>query len=415
MIPRFKPDLALPELSAALTPSGPSVERFESEFAAVFGAQHAVAFAYGRTALWALLKTLGIADAEIILPAYTCVVVAHAVVLSGNRCRFVDISLDDYNMDLDDVERAITPRTRAIVATHLFGYPLDCDRLAAIVNRAESRFGHRIFVLQDCAHSFGARWQGRLVTAEADAALFGLNISKLMTSIFGGMLTTDDAELAKKLRAYRQQECRSAGSMKALSRRLYLAASVVAFSSAVYPIVRWLEHDTSLLDRMTKAYHLDGIVHFPPDYRDLMTDVEARVGLVQLGKYPDIIAAHIANAEYYDSRLRGAVPWQLPPIAAGATYSHYVIRVPDRDTVVRRVLRRGIELGDLIQYSVPHMDAYRTAESDTQYPHSKLASQQTINLPVYAGLNEDQRERIASAVIDAATHTARERRAVAVG
>ena len=159
MIPRFKPYLGIEELLAAIAPDKGSVEKFEEEFARVFDGKYALAFSYGRSALWALFKSLDIQDAEIIMPAYTCVVVAHAIVLSGNRPRFVDITLHDYNMDLNQVADAINKKTKAIVATHLFGYPLDVDRLAEIVRKAETRIGHKILVIHDCAHSFGARME----------------------------------------------------------------------------------------------------------------------------------------------------------------------------------------------------------------------------------------------------------------
>src|SRR5439155_8668796 len=148
---------------------------------------------------------LGIEGGEIVVPAYTCVVVPHAIVLSGNTCRFVDVTLRDYNMDMDEIAAAFNERTRAVIATHLFGYPLDCDRLRNIVRAAEARFGRKIYVIHDCAHSFGARWNGRLVCNEGDAALFGLGISKLMTSVFGGMVTSHDQDVISRLREFRER------------------------------------------------------------------------------------------------------------------------------------------------------------------------------------------------------------------
>jgi len=165
MIPRFKPHLGKEELLAALHPQG-SVREFERAFAQHFEAKYSIAFSYGRSALWTLFKAMGIHGVEVIMPAYTCIVVAHATLLSGNIPRFVDISLYDYNMDLDQVERAINERTQVVIATHLFGYPLNLDRLDEIIRAAEIRWGHKIWVIQDCAHAFGARWQGKLVGNE---------------------------------------------------------------------------------------------------------------------------------------------------------------------------------------------------------------------------------------------------------
>jgi len=133
VIPRFKPDLGWPEFKALFRHNRGAVEQFEKEFAKAFQAVDAVAFPYGRSAQWAFFNAVGLKDAEVIMPAYTCSVVAHAVSLSGNRPRFIDIKLDDYNMDLDLVPAAINERTRAIIATHTFGYPQDLDRLEAIV------------------------------------------------------------------------------------------------------------------------------------------------------------------------------------------------------------------------------------------------------------------------------------------
>lgn len=380
------------------------VREFETAFARTFDAPEAVAFPYGRSACFALLQSLGIQGAEIVLPAYTCVVVAHAIVLSGNTCRFVDVTLDDYNMNLEQLEAAITDRTAAIVPTHLFGYPLDLDRFDAIVRAAERKYGHKIFVLQDCAHSFGARWKGRLVCGAGDAALFGLGISKLMTSIFGGMITTADRDLASRLRAWRDRHCAATGLKKALLRRLYLLAVYPAFSDSFFGLVRWLQDETSLLDRLAKAYHLDDQIRFPPDANDAMLDVEARVGLAQLEKYPEIVRRRVAVAQYYARELRDTPSWRLPPIVDGATYSHYVVRVSDRAAVIAAFRRRGIQLGEVIEYSVPHMNSYGPADP-REYPNSWLASRHLINLPVQADLTE----RDLSAIVACARGSASEK------
>ena len=160
MIPRLKPFVGSEEFLSLFQTQKNAVERFEKAFAAEFSTRYALAFPYGRSALWAFFKALGIEGAEVVQPAYTCSVVGHATVLSNNIPVFVDISLNDYNMDLDLFRKAITPRTRAVLPTHLFGYPMDVDSVNQIVREAESRFGQRIYIIQDCAHSFEAEWQG---------------------------------------------------------------------------------------------------------------------------------------------------------------------------------------------------------------------------------------------------------------
>jgi len=380
MISPFKPTLGWEEFWRLFLPNTGAVDRFEREFAKVFEAKEAVAFPYGRSAQWAFLRAIGVENAEIIMPAYTCSVVAHAVTLSGNVPRFIDINLDDYNMNLDMILPAINENTRAIVATHTFGYPQDVERLETIVKEAEVRFGHKIWLIQDCAHAFGASWNGRLINSSGDVALYGLNISKIMTTIFGGILTFRDVELAKKVRIWRDNHYKKPSLLKGLKRRLYLLAVYIAFNEMFYGLTWWLQNRTSVLNRFTKAYHLDDKIHFPPDYLDKMLNVEAAVGLAQLKKYPKIISNRRENADWYSRRLEKKEGWVFPPIIDGATYSHYVIRVPDRTAVISEMAAKGVHFGELIQYSIPALSCYEKRDDDC--PLAKVASECTINIPI---------------------------------
>lgn len=380
MIPRFRPWLDWPELAVLFRRNRGAVARFEQAFAGAFQAVDAVAFPYGRSAQWAFFKALGLEGAEIIMPAYTCSVVAHAVTLSGNTPRFVDIDLSDYNMNLEAAEAAINVKTRAIIATHTFGYPQDLNRLEAMVREAEARYGHKIWLMQDCCHAFGAEWQGRMIGTSGDVAVYALNISKLMTSIFGGMLTFQDQALADRIRAWRDAHYRSSSRWKGLHRRLYLLAVCLAFQPRFYALIWWLQEHTAWLHRFTKAYHLDDTIHFPPDYLEGMIAVEAAVGLQQLRKYPQIIRNRRQKASVYHQTLHRRPGWIFPPLVEGATYSHYVVRVPDRHKVLKEYAEAGIQLGELIQYSIPELVSYR--ELGQRAPAALAASLSTINFPV---------------------------------
>ncbi|HEY59678.1 MAG TPA: hypothetical protein G4N92_03170 [Anaerolineae bacterium] len=394
MISRLKPNLGKEELTALFKAAKNAVQLFEEEFAQTFNVPEAIAFPYGRSALWAFFKTLGIKNAEVVQPAYTCSVVAHATVLSGNIPRFVDISLYDYNMDLDKFADAITAQTQAVIPTHLFGYPINIDQVDEIVRDAEKKLGHKIWVVQDCAHSFGAEWQGRSVVKAGDAALFGLGISKLITSIFGGMLTINDPALANKIRRWRDEHFNKTGWLKATLRRMYLIAIYLAFNETLYGLVYWLQEKTPLLNRLTKAYHLDEKIHFPPDYLDQMLAVEASVGLAQLKKYPQIINKRREYAHFYNDRLQKKTGWKLPPIVNGATYSHYVIRVPDRQRIMRAMASKGVQLGQLIEYSMPHKIAYSNYAHKEEFPNSLKCSRSLINIPISTSLSLSKREFI---------------------
>ena len=381
MIPRFKPWLGRSELLALFKSNKDAVQCFEKAFAQKFKAVDAVAFPYGRSAQWAFFKALGIQGAEVIMPAYTCSVVAHAVSLSGNTPQFIDINLDDYNMNLDEAEAAVNENTRAIIATHTFGYPQDLDRLEEIVRCAEEKYGHKIWLIQDCCHAFGAEWNGRMVGTSGDVAVYAFNISKMITSIFGGMLTFQDQALADKLRSWRDANYHSAGWVKKIQRRLYLLAVYFAFNEKVYGVTWWLQEKTPLLNSFTKAYHLDDKIHFPPDYLDRMLEVEAAVGLKQLERYDEIINRRRANAVWYDKNLERRWGWVLPPIRNGATYSHYVVRVPERQPVLEGWAARGVHLGELIQYSIPQLPEY-SKRKECICKIAQKASLSTVNFPL---------------------------------
>ena len=379
MIPRFKPSLNWREILTLFRFNIGAVEKFEQDFAEKFQAIDAVAFPYGRSAQWAFLKALSIENAEVIMPAYTCSVVAHAITLSGNKPRFIDIDLQDYNMNLDLAEAAINEHTRVIIATHTFGYPQDLERLESMVEKAEKKFGHKIWLMQDCCHAFGAEWKGRMIGTSGDVAVYAFNISKLMTSIFGGMLTFQNKDLAQKVRNWRDANYRNPSIYKSLKRKLYLIATYMAFSEKVYGFIWWLQEKTSLLNKLTKSYHLDEKIHFPPDFKDKMLKCEAAVGLEQLKKYPHIINKRRNKAKTYDERLEKRPGWVFPPIIDGATYSHYTVRVPNRVEIINEFAEKKIQLGKLIQYSIPKLKCYRNSD---YCPISDSVSKQTINFPL---------------------------------
>ena len=356
------------------------VERFEKEFAKAFQAVDAVAFPYGRSAQWAFFKAIGIENAEVIMPAYTCSVVAHAVTLSGNIPRFIDITLDDYNMNLDEAEAAINRRTRAIIATHTFGYPQDLDRLEAMVRRAENHYGHKVWLMQDCCHAFGAKWKSRLIGTSGDVAVYAFNISKIITSIFGGILTFQNKILANKVRHWRDTTFKKPGLKKNIYRRMYLIGVYAAFLKPIYKWVWYLEKKSSLLNRWTKAFHLDQKVCFPPDYLKNLTNFEAEVGRRQLKKYSTIIKRRKIQAKIYDKKLKKHKMWKLPPILTGATYSHYTISVLNRKQTIQEYAKKGIHLGEVIQYSIPALKPY--SDSRGHFPNAEKASKSVINFPI---------------------------------
>ncbi|WP_052161842.1 DegT/DnrJ/EryC1/StrS family aminotransferase [Hoeflea sp. BAL378] len=391
MIPRLRPAIGLADIGAAFRARS-SVADFERAFAATMEQAHAIAFPYGRTAQMLLMEALDLKGREVILPAYTCVVVAHAIVLAGARPVFVDSEAGGFNMDLDKAEAAITAETGAIIATSIHGYPVDLDRLDALCARHP-----QVTVIQDCAHSFAAEWKGRPLQKHGRAAIFGLNISKLMTSIFGGMITTDDADLAARLRQVRDVRLEAGG--RGLSRALYLAAATTALAPPVFTLVKRIS-DLGLIDRFVRYYD-ETLIDMPGDHLVQIGRAEASVGVRQCMAYRGIIDRRRRIAAVYDEALAEVLPDARPPLVEGATYSHYVLRVADPDRMVKAAARHGIELGRLIDYCVPDMPAYKTLTAGQgPFDRTRQLNDRVLNLPVW--VDETQARRVVEVIKDIA-------------
>lgn len=388
MIPRFVPPIGPGELVAALTPSAQDdVARFEAAFADVMGQRHAIAFPYGRTGLLALLNCLGLNDREIICPAYTCVVVPNAVVASGNRPVFAD-SGGDANARLDQVGDLIGDKTGAFIATSIFGNPVDLDALGKITRRHPE-----LPVIQDCAHSFLCEWQGQAVNKRGISAIYGLNVSKTMTSIFGGMVTTDNDNLAQALISWRAENLAPAGWGKMIGRLCYALAVVPAFWPPLFAITDRLRR-AGVLDRFTRYYDEDEI-DMPADYLTALTALEARVGRVQAPKLTEMIAARRAYNDYYREALSElpALAWvDCPP---GSSISHVAARVANRDHIRVEAARRGVELGEVIEYSVPELTAYRRLIGPKpDFPVAGLLARTTVNLPTSLRFEQAKADKV---------------------
>jgi len=388
MIPRFKPFFDWREIKAILGIKKNAVAKFEIAFAKNFQTKYALAFPYGRSALYALLKALDIKNAEIIIPAYTCVVVPHAIVLSKNIPKFVDINAKNYNLNLDEVIKKISPQTKAIIPGNIFGYPVDTEKLKKITN------DKNILIIQDCAHCFGAKWHGQFVCNQGDAAIFGLNIAKYISSIHGGMLTTNRRDIYQKVKTYRDRHFKNILFFRSLKNYFYLLATYPAFNPLIYGLTSYFDYIEGhrILGRTTK-YYQENKIDLPPDALSLLSSIEAKVGISLLQKYPKILAKRKIISQYYHDHLQNIPQLVLPPLIDGATYSHYVPRVQNRQKVISQMKKQGIQLGSLINYSIPRLKAYQKYTNE-KFPKAWRCSRETINLPIYPDLKKTELDYI---------------------
>ena len=348
-------------LAGGMVVQGPQVAAFEEEFSArVVGGAHCVAVNSGTSAqhLAALASGAGAdREAEVIVPSFTFAATANSVAITGARPVFADIDPVTFTLDPASVEAAVTERTLAIEVVHLYGLPADMPEILDIARR------HGLAVWEDCAQAHAAAIGDEPVGAFGAWGSFSFYPTKNMTSLEGGMVSTADAELARRVRLLRNQGME----------RQY-ANEVVGLNNR-------------------------------------MTDVAAAVGRVQLTRLAGWTAARRANAAALDAGLADAPGVVTPHVPPGYThvYHQYTIRLEgasaaERDEVAR-VLREQWRIGTGVYYPIPNhrLPSLAPYAPGVDLPGTERAARECLSLPVHPSLSEADLERIVRAVGAAVT------------
>ena len=348
-------------LAGGMVVQGPQVAAFEEEFSArVVGGAHCVAVNSGTSAqhLAALASGAGAdREAEVIVPSFTFAATANSVAIAGARPVFADIDPVTFTLDPASVEAAVTERTIAIEVVHLYGLPADMPEILDIARR------HGLAVWEDCAQAHAAAIDDEPVGAFGAWGSFSFYPTKNMTSLEGGMVSTADAGLARRVRLLRNQGME----------RQY-ANEVVGLNNR-------------------------------------MTDVAAAVGRVQLTRLAGWTAARRANAAALDAGLADAPGVVTPHVPPGYThvYHQYTIRLEgasaaERDEVAR-VLREQWRVGTGVYYPIPNhrLPSLAPYAPGVDLPGTERAARECLSLPVHPSLSEADLERIVRAVGAAVT------------
>lgn len=327
---------------------GEEVAAFEREFAAFCGAAQGIGVNSGTDALVLALRALRIgAGDEVITVSHTAVATVAAIVAAGAQPVLVDIEPATFTIDPAAVERAVGPRTRAIIPVHLYGLPADMNAVMAIAER------HGLKVIEDCAQATGARYRGRRAGSIGHVGCFSFYPTKNLGAIGdGGMIVTHDAELAERARKLRQYG--------------------------------WDEGRNSRLDGVNSR----------------LDEIQAAILRVKLPHLDEENARRAEIAEFYRKALANSdlVVSSVPP-GREHVYHLYVVRSGARETVLNRLHRAGVAAG--IHYPVPvHMQpAFRGRGFDrTPLPHSEQAAAEVVSLPIYPELARESMEAVVAAV-----------------
>lgn len=363
-------------LSTGWVVQGPKVAAFEEGFRAFTGVPEAVACTSCTTGLHLALLCEGIGPGdEVIVPAFTWVATANAVIYCGATPILADIDLHTFNLTAEEIERRVTPRTRAVIPVHLFGLAADMDAIMTVARR------HNLAVVEDAACALGSLWRGRHVGAFGGGGAFSFHPRKAITTGEGGMYTTADPEKARRARSLRDH----GASKSDLARHSNPGAALLP----VFDMVGY-------------------------NYR--MTDLQGAVGVAQLAKLPAILERRIALAKRYDALLRETAGLVTPvePDGCRHAYQSYVCRLGTADlssTAIQAgnaqrngvmaalesegiATRQGTHAVHMLGY-YRHMFRFNAMD----YPCAWAADQLSLTLPLYAEMSEADQDRVVERLV----------------
>jgi perosamine synthetase len=381
---------------------GPHIARFEAAFAQRAGVDpsQAIAASYGRVAFYYILKALDLpAGSEIVMPALTFWVVPELARAAGLKVVFADVNPATFTLDPAALEHAITPATRAVVPTHLYGLPCDMDAIMALAR------AHNLHVIEDCAHALGATFRGRPVGTFGDAGFFSFQTLKPLNCYGGGLALVRDPAVAGRVRAMAEREPwpdeKRVDNRLLVGRlqRIFIKPSV--FTISAFPIL-WV---SSLVGANPDVYlweKIRSLNPLPDAYTERFPNVQAAIGLAALERLDEWTDRTRRHARMMDEAL-GTIPGiTVPEIPPDCThvYYQYCVYGPQRDELVVRCVRRGIDIETLHVDVCSDMELFayeRAVPSGT--PGARRAAG-AMQIPVYSTLTDEQVHRVADVVRD---------------
>ena len=347
------PDLTETEIAAVnqvlrspVLSIGPFVQRFEASLAAFVGTRHAIAVSSGTTGLHLAIIAAGISGGdEVITTPFSFVSSANCILYERGRPVFVDVEPDTLNMDVEQIEAAITPRTKAILPVHVFGLPCNMDRIMTIAR------AHNLEVIEDACEAVGAEWAGRKAGTYGGCGVFAFYPNKQMTTGEGGMIITDRDDWEELFRSLRNQGRDTSGT--------------------------WLRHI-----RLGYNYRLD--------------EMSAALGWAQVNRLDELLTRREQVARMYNERLSTVSGITIPHDMPGVRRSWfvYVIRLDaaiDRDHVLAELDTRGVPTRPYFTpiHTQPfYQDKFGFREG--MFPITEFVSRSTLALPFHNGLSEEQ-------------------------
>ena len=341
-----------------ISSAGENIQKFEEEFAQACGAKYGVSCTSGTAALHLALATLGVGRGdEVIIPTFTMIATANAVTYTGAKPVLVDSEPNTWNINVKKMEEKITHRTKVIMPVHTYGHPADMDKILDIAKK------YNLYVVEDAAEAHGSEYQGRKIGSMGDIACFSFYANKIITTGEGGMLTTNNEEMAKIARGLRGH---------AFSEERHFWHNYIGFN-----------------------------------YR--MTNLQAAIGLAQMEKFDENVRRRIQNAKLYNSMLKNIKGITLPPQTKGVknVYWMYSILVNDefditRDELRKKLAKRGVETRT---FFIPiHLQPIYFRRYDERFPVAEELCRRGMYLPSSSTLTKEEIEYVVESIATCAPH-----------
>ncbi len=363
MIPIFRPFVGQEEIDAVTEVLrsgwwgiGPKTAEFEQRFAEYVGARHCVGVSSGTAALVLGLTALEVQGGEVISPSLTFVSTNHAILQTGARPVFADVDPVTLTIDPQDVERLLTPKTRAIVAVDYAGHPADLDPLLELAH------GRGIPFLEDGAHASGASYRGRRVGSIADVTCFSFHAVKNLAMGDGGGITLADDDMAARLKR-----------------------------------MRWLGLSRDVWDRSTARSYSWDYELTEIGFKAHLSDIPAAIGLVQLARLDQTNARRRAIAAAYTAAFTDLDWLETPPARPDvrSSWHLYAVRIGERDRFMAHLAERGVASG--VHYRPNHLfDLYRPYTRTL--PVTEAVWPKLVTLPLFPGMTDAEMDQVIEAV-----------------
>ena len=407
-IPRTRLYISNTELVSALARlivSGPAagmpVADLEKAFASKWQAAGAVAGSYARISLYYLLKALNLPEgSEIITTPINIHDIFNMMLCAGLRPKFIDIDPANYQMSPEALEAAITPATRAVFVTNLFGIVPDMERIAAICKK------HNLVLLEDVSHAYGARLRGKLLGTFGTAAIFSFSSLKSISTGYGGMMISDDSALVARTRSLMDGlRAPTRGDMQDILRKniiIGLVTQQFIFGYAAFPAIRFLNTlDPKIVSRLQTDNPVHERLHEVPEkWLWKFSPLQAQLAMNCLARLDAENASRQRHARIVLDALGPLAPERLPALLPEAenVFWRFPFRVPEGHAFATFMNRYGIDTTTTLLPCCSQMDIFKDYAEPT--PHAGRAVRETYFLPIEHYLTDQQVQTLARAAVE---------------